>query len=138
MSRAMPAAFSAAISMMTTSANSLTAMARATVAPTLPAPPTTVTLRFMEGSSWLGHVLDHRRGELRRLQLGGAVDESRQVVRHPLRGNRGLDRVNHHVGGFRPAKVPEHHLAREDHRPGIHLVLIGVFRRRAVRGLEHS
>jgi hypothetical protein len=48
MSRATPAAFWSAMSMTTTSASSLTAMARATVAPTLPAPPTTVTLRFME------------------------------------------------------------------------------------------
>ena len=37
-----------AMSMITTSASSFSAMARATVAPTLPAPPTTVTLRFMQ------------------------------------------------------------------------------------------
>ena len=47
MSSATPAAFCSAMSMMTTSASSFSAMARATVAPTLPAPPTTVTLRFM-------------------------------------------------------------------------------------------
>ena len=47
MSSPTPAAFDSAISMMTTSASSLSAMARATVAPTLPAPPTTVTLRFI-------------------------------------------------------------------------------------------
>src|ERR1041385_2084254 len=47
MSRPMPAAFDSAISMMTTSASSFSAIWRATVAPTFPAPPTTVTLRFM-------------------------------------------------------------------------------------------
>src|SRR5262249_14444989 len=35
------------MSMMTTSASCLSATPRATVAPTLPAPPTTVTLRFI-------------------------------------------------------------------------------------------
>src|SRR5919204_265393 len=47
MSRPTPAAFDSAMSMMTTSASSFSAIWRATVAPTLPAPPTTVTLRFM-------------------------------------------------------------------------------------------
>src|SRR5687768_7504468 len=47
-SRATPAAFWSAISTITTSASSFSAMLRATVAPTFPAPPTTVTLRFIE------------------------------------------------------------------------------------------
>src|SRR5688572_14299102 len=47
-SSATPAAFWSAISTITTSASSFSAMLRATVAPTLPAPPTTVTLRFIE------------------------------------------------------------------------------------------
>ena len=47
MSSATPLAFWSAMSMMTTSASSLSAMARATVAPTFPAPPTTVTFRFI-------------------------------------------------------------------------------------------
>ncbi len=47
MSSASPLAFWSAMSMTTTSASSLTAMARATVAPTLPAPPMTVTFRFI-------------------------------------------------------------------------------------------
>src|SRR5258705_11562323 len=48
MSSATPAAFVSAMSMMTTSASSFSAIARATVAPTFPAPPTTVTLRFID------------------------------------------------------------------------------------------
>src|SRR5215472_15374328 len=51
MSSATPAAFLSAISMTTTSASCLSATPRATVAPTLPAPPTTVTLRFIRVSS---------------------------------------------------------------------------------------
>ena len=47
MSSATPAALVSAMSTMTTSASSFCAIARATVAPTLPAPPTTVTFRFM-------------------------------------------------------------------------------------------
>jgi hypothetical protein len=40
------------------------------------------------------------------------------------------------VRGLVPAHVAEHHLAREDHRAGIHLVLVGVLRRGAVGRLE--
>src|SRR5215510_8301373 len=60
MSSATPAAFLSAMSMTTTSASCLSATPRATVAPTLPAPPTTVTLRFMSAP------LDHdQRGDRR-------------------------------------------------------------------------
>src|SRR4029453_4079313 len=44
---ATPAAFWSAMSITTTSASDLSATPRATVAPTLPAPPTTVTFRFI-------------------------------------------------------------------------------------------
>src|SRR4029077_852378 len=47
MSSATPAAFLSAMSITTTSASCLSAVPRATVAPTFPAPPTTVTLRFI-------------------------------------------------------------------------------------------
>src|SRR6185503_271393 len=43
------------MSMITTSASSFSAIARATVMPTLPAPPTTVTLRFMNSSIYVSH-----------------------------------------------------------------------------------
>src|SRR2546427_9510447 len=51
MSSATPAAFLSAMSITTTSASDLSATPRATVAPTLPAPPTTVTFRFMSAPS---------------------------------------------------------------------------------------
>src|SRR5436190_15792320 len=50
MSSAMPAALSLAISITTTSASSRSAIQRATADPTFPAPPTTVTLRFMSNT----------------------------------------------------------------------------------------
>src|SRR5437899_7791842 len=51
MSSATPAAFLSAMSITTTSASCLSDTPRATVAPTLPAPPTTVTLRFISAPS---------------------------------------------------------------------------------------
>src|SRR5580765_3528790 len=111
MSSAMPAAFWSAMSMTTTSASDLSATPRATVAPTLPAPPTTVTLRFMKRSSpqrgtqrplrpqslFLAlrslralrsnvrlHVFDNSVSECRRLQLNSASHLPRQVVRDLL------------------------------------------------------
>src|SRR6476660_1152963 len=112
MSSAIPAAFSAAMSTTTTSASSLTAIARATVAPTFPAPPTTVTLRFI-GSCLpvrpqaLGprHVLNHCGREFRSLELGGSRDQARQIVGDPLGPDRALERRDHEVGRLGPAHV---------------------------------
>src|SRR5688572_4623766 len=172
MSSAMPAAFSAAISMMTTSASSLTAMARATVAPTLPAPPTTVTLRFITLSSknpfmlWCAsalvrscraecsvptrtgarahqctgalQALNHGIREFRGLELGRSWNHACQVVRHLLVVDGLLQAADDQVRRLGPAQVAEHQLAGQDDGPGIDLVEIGVFRGRAVRGLEHG
>src|SRR5437763_16707094 len=96
MSSAIPLAFCSAMSMMTTSASSLSATARATVAPTLPAPPTTVTFLFIDASTYeltialdsdpatsptrQLHVRYHRFRELRRLELRGALHLAREVV----------------------------------------------------------
>src|SRR5437870_2281861 len=101
MSSAMPAAFWSAMSMTTTSASSFSAIPRATVAPTFPAPPTTVTFRFIPLSfveaspprrtrrtqrvelavvAGFLDVFDDRVRELRRLQLLGALHLSRKIV----------------------------------------------------------
>src|SRR4051812_14679322 len=72
MSSATPAAFLSAMSMTTTSARFLSATPRATVAPTFPAPPTTVTLRFMSAPVYddqrraaeYAEFLDQKLGEL--------------------------------------------------------------------------
>src|SRR5207344_3383817 len=90
MSKATPSAFFSAMSITTTSASCLSATPRATMAPTFPAPPTTVTLRFMSApvhndqrrnhkdrgtSCRLLHFLDDFVTERRRGELGRAFHE---------------------------------------------------------------
>src|SRR5215204_417595 len=96
MSSATPPAFWSAMSMMTTSASSLSAIARATVAPTLPAPPTTVTLRFMNRVPRL-HVPDDLVGELRRTNFRGAIHQPGEVVGHVLPRDRAVHALDDQV-----------------------------------------
>src|SRR5436190_13175147 len=86
MSSATPAAFLSAMSTTTTSASCLSAIPRATVAPTFPAPPTTVTFRFIASSSQRSssHVFYDGVPELGRFQLGRTRHLTRQVVGDPL------------------------------------------------------
>src|SRR4051812_23085360 len=143
MSSATPAAFWSAMSMMTTSASCLSATPRATVAPTLPAPPTTVTLRFIVAPAAKNakkgrdrkagvlrglcgrdsalrslrlHVRDNVVAELGRLQLGGALGQPREVVGDPPRGDRAFHPLDDQIGRLVPSHVAEHHLAGQDHR----------------------
>src|SRR5258708_7990131 len=110
MSSASAFAFCSAMSMTSKSASSLSAIARATVAPTFPAPPTTVTLRFIAfGSS---HVRNDSVGELRRLELGRSLHLARQVVRHFLLADLLLDPALDQARDFRPSQATEHHHAR--------------------------
>ena len=53
-----------------------------------------------------------------------------------LGGDRAVHALDDEVGGLVPAQVAQHHLAREDHRARVDLVLVGVLRRGAVRRLE--
>src|SRR4051794_7400225 len=122
------------MSTMTTSASSLSAMQRATVAPTLPAPPTTVTLRFMLSGSLPAadaaglrlHALNDFVAELRALQLGGTIHQPREVVGDASRSDRAVHALDHEIGGFVPLHVPQHHLARQDHGTRVHLVQVRV------------
>src|SRR5262249_49649423 len=143
------------MSITTTSASCLSATPRATVAPTFPAPPTTVTLRFIraprsyEGNRrdrgerkdfWLSavafsHVADDGVPEFRGLQLGRAVHEAREVVGDAFGGDGAVHALHDELRRLDPSEVPQHHLAGEDHGAGIHLVLVRVLRRRAVRRL---
>src|ERR1044072_2286889 len=134
------------MSMMTTSASSLSATARATVAPTFPAPPTTVTFRFMR-PLWLSATDTHRRtrllhvgddaaAERRALHLVGALHQPCKIIGDGPGGNRPVHALHHQVGGFGPSHVAQHHFAREDDRARVDLVLVGVLGRRAVGGLE--
>src|SRR5689334_15736905 len=109
--------------MMTTSASSLSAIARATVAPTLPAPPTTVTFLFMESSAAL-----QRDGPTAPLRHKGHQDHKDH--KKPLCGLRGLCGLcarsvtpwrvsvlqvcNHRIGELRRLQLRRaFHLARE-------------------------
>src|ERR1700676_3683234 len=129
MSSATPAAFWSAMSTITTSASSLSAIQRATVDPTFPAPPTTATFRYIAAPRL--HVPDHCVGELGRLQFLRAGHQSRKVVGDLLGGNGAVHALHDEVGGLGPAEMPEHHLARKDHRARVHLVQIRVLGRRA-------
>src|SRR5438045_1535710 len=107
--------------MTTTSASCLSATPRATVAPTFPAPPTTVTLRFMstpenqprkhENTKKTLHVIDDGTPELRRLQFLRAVHEAGEVVRHRFGADRAVHALHDQVSGLVPAHVAEHHFA---------------------------
>src|SRR5215210_1012643 len=107
MSSPTPAALVSAMSMITTSASSLSAIARATVAPTLPAPPTTVTLRFIRVPPL--HVRDDRIRERGRLQLGRAFHLPGEVVGDLLLPHRLLDRPFDEIRRGGPAEIAEHH-----------------------------
>src|SRR5438132_7853724 len=123
MSSATPAAFLSAISITTTSASCFSAMPRATVAPTLPAPPTTVTLRFMSISRGETldqlHVLDDGVRERRRFQLDGVLHLPREVVGHLLLRDRPLERLLDERPCLGPAQIIQHHDARENDRPRV-------------------
>src|SRR4051812_29233040 len=83
MSSATPAAFCSAMSMTTTSASAFSATPRATVAPTLPAPPTTVTLRFILAPCARSRWQDAHAGSRRALLDGGPeLRDRRDVRRH--------------------------------------------------------
>src|SRR5262249_45836007 len=129
------------MSITTTSASCLSATPRATVAPTFPAPPTTITLRFISAPVEKAlrlprlpcpprqrlclHVVDDGVPEFRCLQFGCAVHQPREVVRHALGGDRAVHPLDDEIGRLGPPEVAQHHLAREDHGARVHLVLTG-------------
>src|SRR5436190_497300 len=123
----------------TTSPSSFSTAYWATVAPTFPAPTTVILGRAPILSPYrlqLRHVLDDGGAELRALHFLGALHQPREVVGDHLGLDRLLQAGDDPVRRVGPAHVAEHHLARQDHRPRVHLVLSRVFRRRAVGGLE--
>src|SRR5919106_6956625 len=134
----------------TTSPSSFSTMYWAAVAPTLPAPTTVIFgRRVIALRRWTfpacmrpplqpGHVPDDRRAELRALHLSGALREAGQVVGHHPGLDRRLQPGDDAVGGVGPAEVAQHHLAREDDRARVDLVLPGVLGGGAVGGLEQG
>src|SRR5690606_24136554 len=82
------------------------------------------------------HPFDEGGTELGGLDLGGAFHEAGEVVGDDLVGDRRLECGDDQVGGFVPPHVAQHHLAGEDHRARVHLVLAGVLGGGAVGRLE--
>src|SRR2546427_9159871 len=134
----------------TTSPSSRSTAYWATEAPTLPAPTTVIfgrRLTTLSGSArptgmcaplQLFHVLDDGGPELRALEFLRALEEPREVVRHGLPPDGRLERGDDPVRRLRPAHVAQHHLAGEDDRARIDLVLARVLGRGAVGGLEEG
>ena len=81
-------------------------------------------------------MLDDVVAELGALAEGAAGHEAFEVVGDGLGGDGALDALDDQVGGFVPAEVAEHELAREDDRAGVDLVLAGVLGGGAVGGFE--
>src|SRR6266545_7223704 len=124
------------MSTTTTSASCLSATPRATVAPTLPAPPTTVTLRFicapcqndqrrarrvrradffcvlseLRVQRRVLHTRDDGVPELGGLQLGRTFHEAREVVGHALRSDSAVHPFHDEIGGLGPPEMSQHHL----------------------------
>src|SRR3989454_12519734 len=134
----------------TTSPSSRSTAYWATEAPTLPAPTTVIfgrRLTTLSGSArptgmcaplQLFHVLDDDGPELRALDFLRALHEPREVVGHHLLPDGRLERGDDPVRRLRPAHVAQHHLAGEDDRARIDLVLARVLGRGAVGGLEEG
>jgi len=88
------------------------------------------------GEELIIHVLDDGVAELGAFDLGGAFHQAVEIVGDGLGRDGAFHALDDQIGSFVPAHIAEHHLARKDHRAGIHLVLIGILWRCTVDGLE--
>src|SRR5256712_1258082 len=86
----------------------------------------------------LADMLDNALGERGGRDLGRAGQLPGEIVGDPLGGDGPLDAANDGRGHIRPAKLFEHHGAREDDAAGVDLVLPRVLGRGAVRRLVHG
>src|SRR5688500_16633326 len=128
------------MSTRTTSASSLLTIQWAQVAPTLPAPTTVTLLRrgiFVPPGLPRSHVGDDGLTELARADQLGAGHQALEVVGDGLGGDGPLHAAVDALRRLVPAHVLERQRAAQDDRPGVHLVLPGVFGRGAVGRLEH-
>src|ERR1700691_5126299 len=132
-SRPFPWGTPSTTSTRTMSANSLAAIQWAEVAPTFPAPTMVTFFRI-----WLlTHVLDHSRGKFARLRLGGSRHMPLKIVGDIFLQDGLLERVLDQLGRLAPAQKLKHHHPRQQHRPRIDDVLVGILGRRAVSSFEH-
>src|SRR2546427_5638241 len=70
----------------------------------------------------LADMLDNALGERGGRDLDRAGQLAGEIVGHPLGGDGALDAANDGRGHVGPAKLFEHHRAREDHAAGVDLV----------------
>src|SRR5207247_5423012 len=132
-SSALPCGTTANTCTSTTSSSSFSTAYWATVAPTFPAPTTVILGRAPILSPYrlqLRHVLDDGGAELRALHFLGPLHQPREVVGDHLGLDRLLPAAADPVRRVGPAHVAEHHLARQQPRPRVPLVLLRAFPRR--------
>src|SRR5512134_1103416 len=122
MSSALPCGRPSTTSKITTSPSSRSAICSASTPPMLPPPIKAILGRAMGGLPSRLHVPDDGVAELRALEELGTVHQAVEVVGDGLGGDRAVHAADDPLGGLVPAQVPEHHLARQDHGAGIHLV----------------
>ena len=84
------------------------------------------------------HVGDDVVAELRALDFGRAFHLAGEIVGDSLGADGAVEALEDQVGGFGPAHVTEHHFAGENDGAGIYHVLVRIFGRGAVRGLENG
>src|SRR5262245_4166868 len=82
------------------------------------------------------HVRDDLVAELAALDLARALHQAGEVVGDVLARDGPVHALDDQVGGLGPAHVAQHHLARQDDRAGVDLVLVGVLGGGAVGRLE--
>src|ERR1039458_6123216 len=82
------------------------------------------------------HVLDDRRGEFARPQLGRALHQTLKVIGHAFLLDGLLHAVFHQFRGLHPANVLQHHHRRQNDRAGIDHVLVRILGRGAVGGFK--
>src|SRR5689334_11580534 len=82
------------------------------------------------------HVSDDGVAKLAALHFRGALHQPRKVIGDRAGPDGAFHALDDQVGGLAPAHVAQHHLAREDDRAGVNLVLVGILGRGAVGGLE--
>src|SRR5690606_14475132 len=106
-----------------------------------PAAPTCPTWNSRTSSTvtckrFSSHSFDDGGAELGGGYLGGTFHQAGEVVGDDLLADGRLQAPDDQFGDLVPAHVAEHHLAGEDDRTGVDLVLAGIFGGGAVGGLE--
>ena len=76
--------------------------------------------------------------KLRAFDFRAAFHQPREIISHALAADRAVQAFQDQIGRFRPAQVTQHHFAAQHDGTGIDLVLVGIFRGRAVRGFKNS